>query len=104
MGRGELVVDVRGYRVECLEDFRDAIRAVEPRVLPRWQGRSLDALWDTIENRGVSDFLDAHEVLVVRADRAGLFAEGSPGGAGLCSVFADATRARLELFDRVAGR
>jgi hypothetical protein len=94
----ELVIDVRGHPIDSLADFRDAICAVQPEALARWQGRSLDALWDYIENRGMSELIDRYAVLVVRADRTGLLADGNPDGTGLLGVFADATRARLELF------
>ncbi|WP_405017225.1 hypothetical protein OHV05_09165 [Kitasatospora sp. NBC_00070] len=99
MDTTELVVDVRGHRLESLADFRDAVAVAVPGALPTWQGRSLDALWDTIENRGISELIDSHDVLVVRADRRGLFSPGHPVGGGLVELLEEATRARLELSD-----
>ncbi len=91
----DLIVDLRGVPLDSLDDFWDAVAG--PCGLPEWFGRNLDAWWDTIETRGVSEVIDAHETLVVRADAAGLFAPGRPEGARLASVFADASRARLEV-------
>ncbi|WP_274560726.1 barstar family protein [Streptomyces spiramyceticus] len=90
-----LTVDLRGVPLDSLDDFWDAVAG--PCGLPEWFGRNLDAWWDTIESRGVSEVIDAHAMLVVRADAAGIFAPGRPEGAHLASVFADASRARLEL-------
>jgi hypothetical protein len=91
----ELVIDLRPYRLTSTDDFWDAVAA--PCGLPDWFGRNLDAWWDTIETRNVSQVIDAHDLLVVRATPTGLFAPGNPDGARLAGVFADATRARLEL-------
>ncbi|MCX4549735.1 barstar family protein [Streptomyces sp. NBC_01387] len=91
----ELVVDLRTLPLATLDDFWDAVTA--PCGLPDWFGRNLDAWWDTVETRGVSEVVDAHGLLVVRAREAGLFAPGHPDGVRLSSLFADATRARLDL-------
>ncbi|MGR8009373.1 barstar family protein [Streptomyces hypolithicus] len=92
---GDLTVDIRGVPLDSLDDFWDAVAA--PCGLPGWFGRNLDAWWDAIEARGISEVIDAHGMLVVRADAAGIFAPGRPEGARVASVFADASRARLEL-------
>jgi hypothetical protein len=92
----ELVVDLRGRAPATLDAFWDAV--AEPCGLPGWFGRNLDAWWDAVESRGVSPVIDAHGVLVVRADAAGLFAPGHPDGERLARIFTEATRARLELW------
>lgn len=91
----DLVVDLRGRDPATLEAFWDAV--AEPCGLPGWFGRNLDAWWDVVESRGVSSVIDAHDVLVVRAGTAGLFAPGNADGERLARLFAEATRARLEL-------
>ncbi|WP_328537710.1 barstar family protein [Streptomyces sp. NBC_00344] len=91
----ELVVDLRTLPLVTLDDFWDAVSG--PCGLPDWFGRNLDAWWDTIEGRGVSDTVDAHELLVVRATAAGLFTPGDPDGARLSVMFAEASHARLDL-------
>lgn len=65
----ELTVDLRGQRIETLDDFWDAV--VGPCGLPVWFGRNLDAWLDTIEAR--ADVIDGSEVLTVHVDRQGLF-------------------------------
>ncbi|MFJ2577368.1 hypothetical protein [Kitasatospora aureofaciens] len=97
MEKSELLVDVRDYDVESLTDFRTALVAVNHEALHHWQGRSLDALWDIIENRGFSDLLDSHDILAVRARRSAFLSDGHPVGRVLLKLFADATHARLEL-------
>ncbi|GCD96814.1 barstar family protein [Embleya hyalina] len=93
----ELVLDVRGLRVATLMEFREALVAVNAEALGHWRGRSLDALWDIIENRGFSELLDCHDVLVVRVDREGfLSAENADTRASLLDLFERATHARLE--------
>ncbi|MFE2379706.1 barstar family protein [Streptomyces sp. NPDC059398] len=91
----ELVVDLRTLPLVSLDDFWDAVAG--PCGLPGWFGRNLDAWWDVVETRGVSETVDAYALLVVRADAAGLFAPGQPDGARLAALFADTTRARLDL-------
>ncbi|MEU6215406.1 barstar family protein [Streptomyces sp. NPDC047023] len=71
MTDGELVVDLRGRRIETLGDFWDAVS--EPCGLPVWFGRNLDAWADTIASRGISDVIDSHDVLIVHVDQGGLF-------------------------------
>ncbi|MEV0090277.1 barstar family protein [Streptomyces sp. NPDC050738] len=90
-----LVVDLRPLPLASLDDFWDAVAA--PCGLPDWFGRNLDAWWDTIGTRGVSEVIDAHEVLVVRATPTGLFAPGNADGVRLAGVFAETDSARLEL-------
>jgi hypothetical protein len=68
----DLVVDLRGRHIDTLDDFWDAV--AEPCGLPGWFGRNVDAWHDTIHNRGISAVIDAHEVLIIHVDRAGLFA------------------------------
>ncbi|WP_405561996.1 barstar family protein [Streptomyces sp. NBC_01180] len=91
----ELVVDLRTLPLASLDDFWDAVSG--PCGLPDWFGRNLDAWWDVVETRGVSETADGHGLLVVRARAAGLFAPGQPDGARLSALFADTTRARLDL-------
>ncbi|WP_069813438.1 barstar family protein [Streptomyces sp. TP-A0874] len=91
----ELVVDVRGRDIATLDDFWDAV--TEPLELPDWFGRNLDAWWDAVETRGVSHRIDAYPIVVVQASAQGLFAPGSVAGERLAALFAEATRARLEL-------
>ncbi|MFJ9611361.1 hypothetical protein ACIRS1_33985 [Kitasatospora sp. NPDC101176] len=97
MTQSELLVDIREYTVESLTDLRAALVAVNHEALHHWQGRSLDALWDIIENRGFSDLLDSHDVLVVRARRSAFLSPEHPLGRTLLELFHDATHARLEL-------
>ncbi|MGP3924508.1 barstar family protein [Streptomyces sp. 8N616] len=91
----DLVVDLRGRDLADLDAFWDAV--AEPCGLPGWFGRNLDAWWDTVESRGVSPVIDAHDVLVVRAEPTGVFAPGNADGERLARLFTEATRARLEL-------
>lgn len=91
----ELVVDLRTLPLRTLDDFWDAVSG--PCGLPDWFGRNLDAWWDTIEGRGISEIVDAHELVRVRARAAGLFAPGAPDGARLSALFAEADHARLDL-------
>ncbi len=95
MTRTELVVDLRGQQIRSLEDFWDAVAA--PCGLPEWFGRNLDAWWDTIDTRGISDVIDRHDLLIVRADRHGLFSPGNPDGARLGEVFRESGQATLDL-------
>jgi hypothetical protein len=71
----DLVVDLRGNRIDNLDDFWDAI--AEPCGLPTWFGRNVEAWRDTIQTRGISEVVDAHDVLIVHVDRLGLFARKS---------------------------
>lgn len=72
--------------------------------LPRWFGRNLDAWHDTLVTGGISQYLDAHEPLVVRADAAGVFAPGNGRGRKLASVFLESGgRGRLELYSPGGG-
>ncbi|WP_328318624.1 barstar family protein [Streptomyces sp. NBC_00388] len=91
----ELVVDLRTLPLASLDDFWDAVS--QPCGLPDGFGRNLDAWWDVVETRGVAEKVDAYGLLVVRARAAGLFAPGRPDGARLAALFADTTRARLDL-------
>ncbi|MEW1908855.1 hypothetical protein AB0442_10380 [Kitasatospora sp. NPDC085895] len=98
MEQDDLVIDVRGCRIESLRDFVAAVRAVESEAFPEWQGWSLDALWDTFWTGGISDLID-NNFVVVRADRGGLLVPGNRSGEGLVELFAEVSGARLELFD-----
>jgi hypothetical protein len=94
----DLVVDLQGRDLSTLDAFWDAV--AEPCGLPAWFGRNLDAWWDTVESRGISPVIDVHDVVVVRvirSDVSGLFAPGNADGERLARLFAEATRARLEL-------
>ncbi|KAF4408104.1 MULTISPECIES: barstar family protein [Streptomyces] len=91
----DLIVDLRDRRLVTLDDFWDAV--AETCALPGWFGRNLDAWWDAVETGGVSAVIDAHRSLTVRARAQGLFAPGSPDGQRLSRLFAEATRARLDL-------
>ncbi|MGW4379989.1 barstar family protein [Kitasatospora sp. NPDC004531] len=71
MMNSELIVDLRGRRIETLNDFWDAVSG--PCGLPTWFGRNLNAWSDTIETRGISEVIDGHDRLVVHVDRRGLF-------------------------------
>lgn len=93
MGAAELVVDLRDRRIETLADFWDSIAG--PLGLPDWFGRNLDALWDTIENGGISATVDDADPLIVRVSPSGLFAPGNSDGTRLIRVFQDSTRATL---------
>ncbi|GAA2131360.1 hypothetical protein GCM10009760_04990 [Kitasatospora kazusensis] len=95
MTQTELVVDLRGRQIRSSADFWDAVAV--PCGLPEWFGRNLDAWWDTIETGGISEVIDRHDRLTVRADRHGLFAPGNPDGARLAEVFEESGRATLEL-------
>ncbi|GAA1358385.1 barstar family protein [Streptomyces beijiangensis] len=90
-----LVVDLRPLPLVSLNDFWDAV--AEPCGLPDWFGRNLDAWFDTIGTRGISEVIDAYEILVVRATPTGLFAPGNEDGMRLAEVFAQADAARLDL-------
>lgn len=82
---GDLVVDLRGVRIETMDDFWDAVAG--PCGLPRWFGRNLDAWSDTIHAGGISEVIDSHERLIIHVDRLGLFAEDSAQVAALRSTF-----------------
>ncbi|WP_328891968.1 barstar family protein [Streptomyces sp. NBC_00316] len=82
----ELVVDLRGWSIETLDAFWDAI--TEPCELPEWFGRNIDAWRDTIQTRGISAIIDRHDVLVVHVDEQGVFATRNPEAQALRSTFA----------------
>lgn len=88
----DLVVDLRGRRIETLDDFWDAVSG--PCVLPAWFGRNIDAWRDTIQVRGISDVIDRHDAVVVHVDRAGLFARKDREARMLRQAFAG-RRSRL---------
>jgi hypothetical protein len=67
----DLVVDLRGMKIETLEDFWDAVS--HPCGLPVWFGRNVEAWRDAIQVRGISDLIDRHDAVVVHVDRAGIF-------------------------------
>ena len=90
----ELLVDLRGQDIETLDDFWDAVAG--PCGLPEWFGRNLDAWWDTIESRGISDVIDGHDTLVIHVDRRGLFEGGRREGRVLAETF-DGQRNQLHI-------
>lgn len=85
MTDSELVIDLRGRRIETLDDFWDAVTG--PCGLPDWFGRNLDAWADTIHGRGISDVIDRHGTLSVHVDRTGIFAANDPDARALGEVF-----------------
>ncbi|BEL06213.1 hypothetical protein Q0Z83_044040 [Actinoplanes sichuanensis] len=95
----DLVVDLRGSRIETLDDFWDAVSG--PCGLPAWFGRNVDAWRDTIQARGISEVIDRHDVLVVHVDRAGLFARKNYDARALREAFAG-RRSRLVVHQPVA--
>jgi hypothetical protein len=95
VANSELIIDLRDTALNSLNDFWDAVSG--PAGLPDWFGRNLDAWWDTIQTRGISEVIDSADVLVVRARPVGLFAPGNRDGERLAAVFTDSTHARLEL-------
>lgn len=89
----ELVVDLRGQRIETIDDFWDAVSG--PCELPPWFGRNVDAWRDTIQTRGISELIDRHDTLVVHVDATtGLFSRRNREVRDLRSAFAG-RRARL---------
>ncbi|MFD3471459.1 barstar family protein [Streptomyces sp. NPDC058682] len=85
MTDSELIIDLRGRRIETLNDFWDAVS--EPCGLPEWCGRNLDAWSDTINTRGISDVIDSHDVLVMHVDKRGLFDGSRREGRALAEIF-----------------
>ncbi|MEW1583554.1 barstar family protein [Streptomyces microflavus] len=94
MTHSALVIDLRGHRIESLDDFWDAV--AEPCGLPDWFGRNLDAWSDTIQGRGISDLIDQHDTLIIHIDRTGMFA-GSPADARALADIFDGEQNRLVL-------
>jgi hypothetical protein len=92
----DLVVDLRGNKIETLDDFWDAVS--EPCGLPVWFGRNVDAWRDTIQVRGISDLIDRHDTVVVHVDRSGLFASKNREARALRRAFAG-RRSRLVVHD-----
>jgi hypothetical protein len=88
----DLVVDLRGRKINTLDDFWDALSG--PCGLPAWFGRNLEAWRDTIQVRGISDLIDRHDAVVVHVDRAGLFSRRSDEARALRRTFAG-RRSRL---------
>jgi hypothetical protein len=82
----DLVVDLRGRRIETLDDFWDAVSG--PCGLPAWFGRNIDAWRDTIQVRGVSELIDRHDAVVVHVDRVGLFSQRNREARALRATFA----------------
>lgn len=83
---GDLIVDLRGQRIDTLDDFWDAVSG--PCGLPSWFGRNLDAWADTIQARGISEVVDRHDTLVVHVGRSGLFARRIREARALRATFA----------------
>ncbi|MFC8454327.1 barstar family protein [Kitasatospora sp. NPDC057223] len=92
MTRPDLVIDLRGRRIETLSDFWDAVMG--PCMLPSWFGRNLDAWRDLTESvqGGLSDHLERHDKIVIRADAKGLFAPGNRHGSLLMDPDGQKTR------------
>ncbi|MEU4623871.1 barstar family protein [Actinoplanes sp. NPDC023801] len=89
----ELVVDLRGTRIETIDDFWDAVSG--PCELPSWFGRNVDAWRDTIQARGISNLIDRHDTLVVHVDgTTGFFSRKGREVRDLRSTFAG-RRSRL---------
>ncbi|GID59506.1 barstar family protein [Actinoplanes couchii] len=89
----ELVVDLRGARMQTIDDFWDAVAG--PCGLPSWFGRTIEAWTDTIRARGISDLIDRHDTVVIHVDGAtGLFARRDREVRDLRSSFAG-RRSRL---------
>ena len=88
----DLVVDLRGRKMETLDDFWDAVSG--PCGLPAWFGRNTEAWRDTVQVRGISDLIDRHEVVVVHVDRAGLFSRKNREARALRETFAG-SRSRI---------
>lgn len=82
----DLIIDLRGAKIETLDDFWDAVAG--PCGLPTWFGRNLEAWRDTIQTRGISDLIDRHDAVVVHVDRAGLFARKNREARALKETFA----------------
>ncbi|MFD4741983.1 hypothetical protein ACFWNQ_32140 [Streptomyces virginiae] len=80
MTDSEVIVDLRGRRIETLDDFWDAV--------------SGPCGPDTINTRGISDVIDSHDFLVVHVDGRGLFDGSRREGRALSEVF-DAPQNRL---------
>ncbi|MEN2423710.1 barstar family protein [Streptomyces rimosus] len=85
MTDNELIVDLRGRRIETLNDFWDAVS--EPCGLPEWFGRNLDAWSDTIQTRGISEVIDSHDILSVHVDQQGLFGGHRQEAKALAGIF-----------------
>jgi hypothetical protein len=88
----DLVVDLRGRKMESLDDFWDAVSG--PCGLPAWFGRNIDAWRDAIQVRGISDLIDRHDAVVVHVDRVGLFSRKNREARALRETFAG-RRSRL---------
>jgi hypothetical protein len=75
--REPLVVDLTQYEIRTWSFLWDVLE--ETCGLPPWFGRNLDAWWDAIEHRGISEALDAYPSLRVVVSGEGLFARGAEG-------------------------
>jgi len=73
-----LIVDLRSVTVDSWSDLWDALSG--PCGLP-WFGRNLNAWSDKIQRGGISNVVDDHALLVVRASGRGLCAVGNDGEA-----------------------
>ncbi|WP_371587061.1 hypothetical protein [Streptomyces virginiae] len=80
MTDGELIVDLRGRRIETPDDFWDAV--------------SGPCGPDTINTRGIADVIDSHDFLVVHVDGRGPFDGSRREGRAPAEVF-DAPQNRL---------
>ncbi|ANS65512.1 hypothetical protein SLINC_3288 [Streptomyces lincolnensis] len=82
----ELVVDLRGRSFDTLDEFWDAVAG--PLGLPEGFGRNPDALRDTLQAGGVSEVVDSYDVIVVHADKRGIFASRDHETRALRTAFA----------------
>jgi RNAse (barnase) inhibitor barstar len=71
-----LVIDLRREAINSWDDLWKGLSVAC--ALPDWFGRNLDAWWDTIQARRITDLVDAH-FLVIRVAAEGLFATGQDG-------------------------
>jgi hypothetical protein len=78
----DLIVDLRGKRIETLDDFWDAVSG--PCELPSWFGRNVEAWRDTIQTRGISSLIDRHDTWLstskVKPPQAGSWSGPAAGG------------------------
>jgi len=82
----DLVVDLRGVRMETIDDFWDAVSG--PCELPAWFGRNIEAWRDAIQTRGISALIDRHDVLIIHVDRTGFFSRTNRQARDLRRAFA----------------
>lgn len=91
-----LTVDLTDTVIESTDDLWD--RLARPCGLPAWFGRNLDAWEETIRGN-VSEILDSHSMVVIRARGRGLFAPDNDRGKLFRQICEESGRARVELVD-----